>query len=133
MRDAIKSFKVLSDETRLRILGLLLERECCVCEVVQALHITQSKASRGLTALCDTGFITLKKDGLWSLYSVNCLDLSPFQTKLIEAAQEMINRGGIFAADKLNLSCAHRAARIQASCPAITNDVKLAAAYDTTK
>jgi DNA-binding transcriptional ArsR family regulator len=37
MRDFIQLMKALSDETRLRILHLLLERECCVCEVMQAL------------------------------------------------------------------------------------------------
>ncbi len=35
MRDVVKAFKALSDETRLRILHLLLERGCCVCEVMQ--------------------------------------------------------------------------------------------------
>ena len=48
MRDVVKTFKVLSDETRLRALNVLLEQECCVCEVMQALEISQSKASRGL-------------------------------------------------------------------------------------
>ena len=50
MREIIKAFKALSDETRLRVLNLILERECCVCEVMQALEISQSKASRHLTA-----------------------------------------------------------------------------------
>ena len=49
MREAIKAFKVLSDDTRLRALNLILERECCVCEVMQALNISQSKASRDLS------------------------------------------------------------------------------------
>ena len=43
MRDTIKAFKALSDETRLRIMNILLERECCVCEVMQALDISQSR------------------------------------------------------------------------------------------
>ena len=47
MRDVVKTFKVLSDETRLRALNLVIEQECCVCEVIQALQISQSKASRG--------------------------------------------------------------------------------------
>ncbi len=43
--------KALSDETRLRISSLLLERECCVCEVMQALDISQTRASRNLRHL----------------------------------------------------------------------------------
>ena len=71
MRDVIKAFKALSDETRLRILNLLMERECCVCEVMQALEISQTRASRNLSALYDAGFLKLRKDGLWSLYSID--------------------------------------------------------------
>jgi ArsR family transcriptional regulator len=66
-----KAFRVLSDETKMRALNLLLERECCVCEVIQALEISQSKASRALTALHDTGFLKMRREGLWSLYSID--------------------------------------------------------------
>ena len=53
MKDLIKVYKALSDESRLRVLNLLLERECCVCEVEQVLDVSQSKASRMLTTLYD--------------------------------------------------------------------------------
>jgi ArsR family transcriptional regulator len=71
MRKTVKAFKALSDETRLRVLNLILERECCVCEIMQALEISQSKASRHLSALYDAGFLKFRKEGLWSLYSVD--------------------------------------------------------------
>jgi len=71
VRELVKAYKVLSDESRLMVLNLLLERECCVCEVMQALEISQSKASRILSALLDVGFLKLRKDGLWSLYSID--------------------------------------------------------------
>jgi ArsR family transcriptional regulator len=66
MRDFAKLFKALSDETRIRILKVLLERECCVCEVMQALDISQSRASRNLGILEDAGFIKSRRDGLWN-------------------------------------------------------------------
>ena len=47
MRELIKAFKSLSDETRLRILNILLEKECCVCEVMQALEISQTLLPAG--------------------------------------------------------------------------------------
>ena len=71
MRKTVKAFKAMSDETRLRVLNLILERECCVCEIMQALEISQSKASRHLSALYDAGFLKFRKEGLWSLYSVD--------------------------------------------------------------
>jgi ArsR family transcriptional regulator len=71
MQELIKATKALSDETRLRILNVLLERECCVCEVMQALDISQSRASRNLGILEDAGFLTAKRDGVWIVYSID--------------------------------------------------------------
>ncbi len=81
MDNLIKAMKALSDKTRLRILNILLERECCVCEVMQALDISQSRASRNLGILEDAGFLKARRDGTWILYSVdweatNCYALS---------------------------------------------------------
>lgn len=108
MREIVKVFKVLADETKLRILNLLQERECCVCEVVQALEISQSRASRGLTALYDIGFLKLKKEGLWSLYSLDREAISSYQMEIIEAVKEALNDNKITALDKERLKRAKR-------------------------
>jgi ArsR family transcriptional regulator len=108
MRETVKAFKVLSDETKLRILNLLLERECCVCEVMQALEISQSKASRGLTALYDAGFLKMRKNGLWSLYSIEREGIQLYQSQLIEAVKEALKNKKIAEMDKERLSKAER-------------------------
>ena len=47
MHDLIKVFKSIADETRLRIMKVLLERKSlCVCEIMQALKITQPALQR---------------------------------------------------------------------------------------
>ena len=66
-----KLFKALSDEARLRILCLLLERECAVCEVVQAIRISQTRASRNLGILHAAGLLKVRREGLWILYSID--------------------------------------------------------------
>jgi ArsR family transcriptional regulator len=71
VQNPLKLFKALSDETRLRIINLLLERECCVCEVIQAMKISQTRASRGLSTLYNTGILKVRRDGLWVLYSID--------------------------------------------------------------
>jgi len=71
MRELVKAYKALSDESRLRVLNLVMDRTCCVCEVMQALEISQSKSSRILSTLYDVGFLKLRKDGIWSLYSID--------------------------------------------------------------
>ena len=71
MRELTKLLRILSDESKLRVLNLLQERECCVCEVMQAMDISQSKASRALSALYDVGLLKLRKEGRWALYSID--------------------------------------------------------------
>jgi|GEM_PF-3646391 len=57
----VRALKALGDIMRLRILGLLLERECCVCEVVQVLDISQTRASRNLARLYKAGLLKMRK------------------------------------------------------------------------
>jgi ArsR family transcriptional regulator, arsenate/arsenite/antimonite-responsive transcriptional repressor len=85
MKELIKVYKVLSDESRLRVLNLLTERECCVCEVMQALDISQSKTSRILSALYDAGILKLHKEGKWALYSIDWDEMDLSFKALIEA------------------------------------------------
>lgn len=108
MRDLIKVYKVLSDESRLRVLNLLLERECCVCEVMQALDISQSKASRILGALYDTGILKLHKDGLWSLYSINWDGMEMNLKVIVEATTRAFKENKIMIADRDRLRKAER-------------------------
>jgi ArsR family transcriptional regulator len=79
--------KALADETRLRILNILLERECCVCEVIQTLDISESRASRNLRILYDAGFLRLRKDGLWTFYSIDKGTTTAYSAELIEAVR----------------------------------------------
>ena len=71
MQDLIKALKALFDGTRIRILKILLEKGCCVCEVMQALDISQSRASHNLRILQDAGFVKSRRDGAWIVYSVD--------------------------------------------------------------
>ena len=61
-------FKALADETRLRILGLLLTGEVCVCHIHESLRIPQPKASRHLAYLRRAGLVETRRDGLWIHY-----------------------------------------------------------------
>jgi len=123
MRDTVKAFKALSDETRLRILNILLERECCVCEVMQALNISQTRASRNLAALCDAGFLKLRKEGLWSLYSIDKDGMQEYLTNLVEAVTKAlqghrvgdVDRERLKTAERVGPGCADRMRREKAS------------------
>jgi ArsR family transcriptional regulator len=67
--DAIATlFQALADPTRLRILGLLLSGEVCVCHIHESLRIPQPKASRHLAYLRRAGLVSTRRDGLWIHY-----------------------------------------------------------------
>ena len=125
MKEAVKAFKALSDETKLRVLNVLMERECCVCEVMQALDISQSKASRNLSTLYDAGFIKLKKDGLWSLYSIDNNGTIDYLPDLVKAVRKALENSEIAAEDKKRLRKAERVgvkALIEKKQKSTTND-----------
>ncbi len=85
-----ETFKALSDETRLRIMALLLENdELCVCDFVGALGETQSKVSRHLRYLYHAGLIKDRREGLWMHYRVSP-DLTPEQTIIVQALSEAV-------------------------------------------
>jgi len=108
MREFVKAFKALSDETRLRILNLLLERECCVCEVMQALDISQTRASRNLSTLYDAGFLKLRKEGLWSLYSIDQEGMKEYFSDLVEAVRKALEGNEVVSLDRDRLRKAER-------------------------
>lgn len=71
MRPLVNVFKALADETRLQMLGLLLERgELCVCDFVQVLGITQSKASRHLRHLVNAGLLADRREAVWVYFRI---------------------------------------------------------------
>jgi len=68
MAELERLFQALGDETRLRILGLLLTGEVCVCNIHETLKIPQPKASRHLAYLRRSGLVETRRDGLWVHY-----------------------------------------------------------------
>ena len=108
MQDLIKVMKALSDETRLRILRILLEKECCVCEVMQALDISQSRASRNLGILQDAGFLRARRDGAWIVYSVDWDSANRYVTSLAKLLRDSSLAGEVLAQDRERLKHAKR-------------------------
>ena len=68
MRDLDKIFKGLADPTRLRILGLLLHGELCVCDIQVVLESSQPNVSRHLTYLKNAGLALDRREGPRSYY-----------------------------------------------------------------
>lgn len=84
--ELMQILKALSDETRIRILNLLMESELCVGEIEYLLNINQSNTSRHLSTLKNASLIIYKKNVHWIFYSINkgILEKHKFIKTLIE-------------------------------------------------
>ena len=91
--------KALNDVTRVRILRALLSSELCVCELVDALEITQSSLSTHLQTLRSTGIVVTEKRQSWIIYSI-----APVARPLLESAFAAFPpEGGRFETDRQRL------------------------------
>jgi ArsR family transcriptional regulator len=72
LSDKVEIFKVLGEEVRLRIFTLLLLKgELCVCELENALDMSQPRISQHLLKLKNAGLIGDKKVGKWKHYYIS--------------------------------------------------------------
>ena len=72
LKKIIKILKALADESRIRMLALLKERNgLCVCEITEIIGLSQPTISSHLKKLQDAEIITYSKDGLWVNYSLD--------------------------------------------------------------
>jgi ArsR family transcriptional regulator len=67
-------FKILSDETRLRIMVLLYHRELCVCQLCGILDISQPNVSKHLAKMRDMGFVKDERKEQYVFYSLTIED-----------------------------------------------------------
>ena len=68
--DLAELFKVFGDSTRIRILFVLFEAEVCVCDLAEALHMTQSAISHQLRLLKQNKLVNSRREGKSIFYSL---------------------------------------------------------------
>ena len=108
--------KALSDETRLRIVKLLEEREICVCEFMQVLEMSQPRISRHLAVLKNAGLVDDRREGKWVYYSLcNRSDSEEVKT-ILKTMSKMVNTYSEVRNDKINLKKALRLSEIERGC-----------------
>ena len=70
MQDEVKLLKAMGDETRLKILGYLLNGEQCACTIVPFAGKAQPTVSQHLKILTEAGILDIRKDGKKVLYRI---------------------------------------------------------------
>jgi ArsR family transcriptional regulator, arsenate/arsenite/antimonite-responsive transcriptional repressor len=66
-----EGFHALSDPLRISVLELLRQRELCVCDLCDALGVSQSKLSFHLKTLKEASLVNSRQEGRWIYYSLN--------------------------------------------------------------
>ena len=69
--DLSELFKVFGDSTRIRILFVLFEAEVCVCDLANALNMTQSAISHQLRILKANKLVKSRREGKSVFYSLS--------------------------------------------------------------
>ncbi|MCJ7680839.1 MAG: metalloregulator ArsR/SmtB family transcription factor, partial [Candidatus Aminicenantes bacterium] len=96
---AIQIFKALADETRLRLVNLSLHFELNVNEIVGIMEMGQSRISRHLKILSDSGFLSHRRDGLRIFYSAA---REGDGADFVQSVRSLFNSEGMFADDLKN-------------------------------
>jgi arsenate reductase len=90
MKTFIRTMKACGDDNRLRILKMLQHREMCVCELTEALRITQPSVSRHLKILEDADLVTHRREGQWINYRLNWQSENPYARKLLNLMKQWL-------------------------------------------
>ncbi|HHV39591.1 MAG TPA: winged helix-turn-helix transcriptional regulator [Tepidimicrobium sp.] len=90
MDNLMNYFKLLSDETRLRIMVILFHGEFCVCQLTGITGISQPNVSKHLARLRDMGLVKDERKEQYIFYSLNIKD-KVFEDILIKIVDNIDN------------------------------------------
>ncbi len=68
MREVLAITKALADENRLRAVGLLKDRELCLCQIAEVLGLASSSVSRHMSILQQARLVESRKQGRWAYF-----------------------------------------------------------------
>lgn len=86
----IDAMKVLSHDTRLRLMSVLRQHELCVCELEDILGERQANISKHLTKLKEVGLVDVRKEKQRAFYVLTktALDHELLNQVLVQARKE---------------------------------------------
>jgi len=103
MQEMVKVSKALADETRIRMLKLLLERDICVSEMQEIMGISQPQVSRNLKTLMDAGFLERWREGKCIVYVADRNSNNRFCKAILDTLAESFNDNTAVSRDKERL------------------------------
>lgn len=98
----VSIYKALSNETRVRLVNLLLEGPLCVCHLQTVLGLPQVMVSKHLGYLKTHGVVDSRREANWIIYSLPAKS-SPELRVHFAALRACVAEGDLFRADKARL------------------------------
>ncbi len=83
-----RSFKALSDPTRVRLLSLIAAAEggkACICDMTEVVGLSQPTVSHHMRQLTEAGIVTREQRGRWAYYAVVPGALDALSASLVSA------------------------------------------------
>ena len=111
MNDVVTFCRALSDETRWRIVRLVMERALCVCELADILGMPQSSVSSHVQIIRRAGLLESETCGKWTYFRILRKHLP-----LLRSLVKSLDAGGSRAAD-MERAEARLAVRESSCCP----------------
>ncbi|MFH1496296.1 MAG: metalloregulator ArsR/SmtB family transcription factor [Verrucomicrobiota bacterium] len=108
----VQIYQCLCDETRLRLLNLLLRGPLCVCHLQAVLGEPQVKISKHLGYLKARGLVTARRSGNWMIYALPAERARSAElTANLSCLQDCVAENAVFRRDlsrlaKLDTDCA---------------------------
>ncbi len=115
MKNAVRLFKLFSDETRVRILMLLSRRELCVCQIMGVLGISQPLVSRNLSLLNNAGLLDERREGKLVFYSLK-KHPSPVASNILSALKSELKEDRKLLEDLKSLSDCSEFQKLTGKC-----------------
>jgi len=106
-QDVMLCLKALGDETRVRILLLLMQGELCVCQIKEVLGVSQPLASRHLSVLKHAGLLEARREGKLMYYKLSKDAGSGGKLGLIRVLKNALKSDSVVVNDRQRLRDCH--------------------------
>ena len=103
MQELVKMAKALSDETRIRMLKLLLEKDICICEMEEIFHLSVSQLSRNSKMLMEAGFLKRWREGKCVVYIADRDSQNHYCQTILNMIAESFNDSELTRRDRSSL------------------------------
>ena len=115
MIQEVEAFKALGEETRLRIMRIMIkaEVELCACEIIDVLDKPQYTISKSLGTLVAAGFLSERREGRMMYYS---LIRTPFTKPIHESVRQITCDSNVAFKDDFKRLTKRVASRINGVC-----------------